>query len=197
MAGASVTKTAELRALKRITGRKHQTTAAKETAELNQYLNSLVSTKTFRRELNKAGYHGRATIRKPLFSTINIQKRLKWCRDHTDWSADQWKQVIFSDESSFLSFPNCSASLCVEQHREACNPDCFLPTVKHGGGSVMVWAAISCNFLGPIVSLHGRISSKDYLNILGDHVPPIVQVLFHDGDIFRADNAPIHIAHII
>ena len=42
------------RALKRIVERKHRTTAAKVTAELNQHLNSPVSTKTVRCELNEA-----------------------------------------------------------------------------------------------------------------------------------------------
>ena len=69
------------RTLKRIVGRKYRTTAAKVTAELNQNLNSPVSTKTVHRGLNKARYRGRADIRKPLFSTNNIQNRLKWCRD--------------------------------------------------------------------------------------------------------------------
>ena len=81
MAEASVTKTVELlsfsratiswtmtefkkpektsdrdrRLLKRIAGRKHRTTAAKVTDELNQHLNSSVSTKTVRCEFNKIG----------------------------------------------------------------------------------------------------------------------------------------------
>ena len=46
-------------------------------SELNQHLNSSVSTKTVNRALNKAGYNGRAAIRNPQLSTINIQKR--WC----------------------------------------------------------------------------------------------------------------------
>jgi hypothetical protein len=66
------------------------------------------------------------------------------------------------------------------------------------GGSVMVWAAISWNSLGPIVALHGMINSKDYLNILGDHVHPVVQALFIDVDgIFHDDNVPIHTAHVV
>ena len=76
------------RALKRIVGGKHWSTAAKLTAELNKHLNSPVSIKTVRREFNTAGYHGKAAIRKPLLSTINIQKRFKWRRDHKGWYAD-------------------------------------------------------------------------------------------------------------
>ena len=54
------------RALKFIMRRKHQTAAAKVHAELNQHLNSPVSTKAVRRELNDAEYHGRAATRKHL-----------------------------------------------------------------------------------------------------------------------------------
>ena len=73
----------------------------------------------------------------------------------------------------------------------------LLHTVRHGGGTVMFWAVISRNFLGPIVALHGRISRKDYLNILGAHVYPMVQALFPDGDSIFQDNAQIHIAHVV
>ena len=45
----------------------HRNTAPKITAELNDHLENLVSAKkkTVRRELCKAGFHGRAASRKP------------------------------------------------------------------------------------------------------------------------------------
>ena len=71
------------------------------------------------------------------------------------------------------------------------NPDSLLPTVKHGGGSVKVWAAISWNSLGLIVALHSRISSKDYMNILEDVCSFNGPGIFPDGDSsFQDDNAP-------
>ena len=81
---------------------------------------------------------------------------------------------------------------------EAYNPDCLLSTVKHGGESVMECVTISWNFPCSIAALHGRINSKDYLNILGDHIHPMVQALFSYGDgIFKDNNAPICIAHVV
>ena len=148
-------------ALRRIAGRKHKITAARVTAQLNQHLNHPVFTKTVRRVPNSSGYHIRAAIRKPLLLTIIIQKGLKWCRDHKGWSADQWKQVIVSDESSFSLFSTAGRVYVRGQPREAYNPDCLLLTVTHGGGSVMALAAISWNHLDPIVVLHGMINSKD------------------------------------
>ena len=70
---------------------------------------------------------------------------------------------------------------------EAYNPDCLLPIVKHGCGSVMVWEAISWNSRCPIVVLHSRINTKDCLNILGDHAYSMVQSLLHDGDGILSD----------
>ncbi|GBL80079.1 hypothetical protein AVEN_29087-1 [Araneus ventricosus] len=36
----------------------------------------------------------------PLTST-NRRVRLAWCREHRDWSMDQWATVLFTDESRF------------------------------------------------------------------------------------------------
>ena len=41
---------------------------------------------------------------------------------------------------------------------------------KARGGSMIVFATISRNYKDLIVDRHGRISSTDYLNILGDYV---------------------------
>ena len=95
---------------------------------------------------------------------------------------------MFSDESSYSLFPTAE---------RVYNPG-KLTALKHKRGSVMVWAAISWNSLGHIVPLHGRINSKDYMNILGDRVHPTVRALFRDGDdIFQDDTAPIYSAHVV
>ena len=53
------------RTLTPIVRKDHKKTAPKITAELNDHLESPVSSKTVRKELYKAGFHGRAAIRKP------------------------------------------------------------------------------------------------------------------------------------
>ena len=51
--------------LTRIVKKDHKNTALKITAELNDHLENPIPLKTVRRELHKAGFHGRAAIRKP------------------------------------------------------------------------------------------------------------------------------------
>jgi hypothetical protein len=50
----------------------------------------------------------------------------------------------------------------------------WFPTAKHAGGSVMVRAAISLCSVGPIISLHGRITVRVYVDRLGTQLHPDV-----------------------
>ena len=41
-----------------------------------------------------------------------------------------------------------------------------------------IWAAISWYSAGPIITLKGRLTTSDYVDILGNQVCPMVQMLF-------------------
>jgi len=43
---------------------------------------------------------------------------------------------------------------------------------------VTIWAAISSYSAGPIITLKGRLTTSDYVDILGNQVRPMVQMLF-------------------
>jgi hypothetical protein len=55
----------------------------------------------------------------------------------------------------------------------------------------MIWTAVTWY---PIITLDGRIIAPDYVNILGNQVNPMVQMLFPNNTIFQDDNSPIHTA---
>ncbi|GFV26681.1 transposable element Tcb1 transposase [Trichonephila clavipes] len=72
--------------------------------------------------------------------------------------------------------------------KEAFAPECVVPTVKHGGGSLMVWGEI----LATCYSAYGKVKAAHYVNILGDQVHPFVQTLFPgECPLYQDDNAPI------
>jgi len=95
---------------------------------------------------------------------------------------------MWSDELSFTLFP-----ISDRTPKEACNPKCPVPTVKHGGGSVIIWAAISWYSAGPIVTLNG-----DYVDSLGSQVHPMVQMLCPNNiAAFQDDSSPMHTARSV
>jgi hypothetical protein len=51
------------------------------------------------------------------------------------------------------------------------------------------------NSVDPIITLHGRITAKEYMDRLGNEAHPMMQTLFlNNNAVFRDDNAPIHTA---
>jgi hypothetical protein len=67
--------------------------------------------------------------------------------------------VIWSDESSFTLFPRSGRIYVWRTPKEAHNPECMVPTVKYGGGSWMVWPAISWYsiLLVPLLPFMGKL----------------------------------------
>ena len=57
----------------------------------------------------------------------------------------------------------------------------------------MIWAATPWYSDGPIITLNGRITANDYVDILGNEVHPMVQMLFPNNDaVFQDDSLPMH-----
>jgi hypothetical protein len=71
----------------------------------------------------------------------------------------------------------------------AYNLECLVPTVSHGVGSNIV---VQCS-VGPIITLYGQITAREYVDRLGNQVHPMIQTLFPKNDaLFQDDNTPIH-----
>jgi transposase len=51
-----------------------------------------------RTALRNAGFARRVARRKPPVSETNRQRRLQWATEYVDWSIDQWKMILWSDE---------------------------------------------------------------------------------------------------
>ncbi|CAJ0919316.1 unnamed protein product [Ranitomeya imitator] len=58
-----------------------------------------ISTTTVKWRLCAARLHGKIAARKPLLRTGNKQKRLVWAKERMEWTLDQSKSVLRSDES--------------------------------------------------------------------------------------------------
>ncbi|CAJ0957905.1 unnamed protein product [Ranitomeya imitator] len=63
-----------------------------------------ISTTTVKKRLCAADLHGKIAARKPLIRAGSKQKRLFWAKEHKEWTLDQWKSVLWSDESKFEIF---------------------------------------------------------------------------------------------
>lgn len=161
-------------------------------AEINNDLDSPISRQTVARRLLDKGMIGRVAVRKPLLRPVNKKKRLKFAQEHVDWTIDQWKSVLWTDESKFELFGSHRRQYVRRKVNERFKPQCILPTVKHGGGSVMVWGCFSHAGVGQLVKIEGIMKKEQYHNILQRHAIPSGINLIGRGFIFQQDNDPKH-----
>ncbi|GFW62473.1 transposable element Tcb1 transposase [Trichonephila clavipes] len=186
------------RVLTRIVARKRKQSLSQITSEVNSHRRNPISARAVQRELQASNLYGRVGIRKPLVTARHALQRRQWCRTHRLWTLQQWQQVIWSDKSTFTLFQTTGRVYVWRTPKEAFAPECIVPTVKHGGGSLMVWGAISWRGLGPLVTLHGKVKAAHYVNILRDQVHPFVQTSFPgECPLYQDDNAHIHTAKIV
>ena len=92
----------------------------------------------------------------PLLKKAHVQARLKFAKEHLDDPEEAWEKVIWSDETKIELF-GINSTRCVWRKRNVeYNPKNTIPTVKHGGGKLMLWGCFS---------------------ILGDNLLPSVRAL--------------------
>jgi len=154
-----------------------------------------VCRRTMQETLYEMGYNSCTALRKPSVSEKNRKIRLNWARERRLWTIDNWKKVVWSDESRFTMFQNDGKIRVWRLVEEKYNINCLVPTMKHGGGGIMMWGCFSWFGLGPLVRIDGRINSERYIEeILGYHVIPFLENFEEENGeyLFQQDNAPIH-----
>ena len=60
-----------------------------------------ISKTTVRMRLAAFGLKGRVAVSKPLLHSKNKRKRLLWAKRYKNYSIEDWKTVLFVDESKF------------------------------------------------------------------------------------------------
>ena len=75
--------------------------------------------------------------------------------------------------------------------QEKNNDKCVVPTVKHGGGSVMVWGRMTARGTGQLRFIEKTMDSALYCDILKENMMPSLKKLGGRA-VFQHDNDPKH-----
>ena len=149
-------------------------------------LHGVVSIDTVKRELRRCGLFGRIAVKKPMLSRSNIKKRFQWCVAKRDWTVNNWKSIIFSDECRLELNPN--KRVYVRRHPGVrIQPKCINYTTKFSH-NIMVWGAIRGDGRRILIRCEGNVDSQEYQRILSVALPSI----YTSRHRFQHDGAASH-----
>uniref|UniRef100_A0A0E9WIF3 Transposase Tc1-like domain-containing protein n=1 Tax=Anguilla anguilla TaxID=7936 RepID=A0A0E9WIF3_ANGAN len=105
---------------------------------LNKERKTPISKSTVKRRLSCSGLRGRVAVSKPLLRRGNRAKCLGWAKKYQHFTVDDWKKVLFTDESKFEIYGSNRRVYVRRRTGERMIPQCIKLTVKHGGGNIQV-----------------------------------------------------------
>ena len=134
----------------------------------------------------------RRCAKKPMLSERMKKDRLQFAEKYKYWSKEDWKSVMFSDESTFRLVRNTAGRVRRPVGSDRYEAKYCVKTVKHPDGQ-MVWGCFSGKvgrgalwFLPQKTSMNG----VTYLECLKEKL--LVQMKIHGCDSFLQDGAPAH-----
>jgi transposase len=169
--------------------------AVQATQFINNTLTNPVHPQTVRNALKEAGLQSATKKKVPMLKQTHRQRRLKFAQYHENWTVEDWKRVLWSDETKINWIGSDGKVYVWKQKGESVSDRTTIPTVKHGGGNnLMVWGCMGWNGVGKLIEVQGKMDAKQYCEILEDGlVESFEELEVEEGErIFQQDNDPKH-----
>lgn len=191
------------------TGRPRKTTSVMDTLIfVTSYTNPFISSteiihtlglpvkkNTVIRRLKEKGLNSYRPAIKEKLTSAHIQSRLEFAERYRNWTFENWKQVVFTDEKVFSTFGNGHNRVWRTKRKNRFDKKYLNIIQRSGRKSIPVWACICAteghNHIYYI--RNGNLTGVHYRNrILWNFIPA-----FENANLtFMHDRSPIHTSHV-
>lgn len=147
---------------------------------------------TINRALVAADLKSYIPVKKPKLNKEIISKRLKWVKEYQGYTAENWENWIFSDESSF-TVGYTGGQRVRRGSSEKLLPQCTDASVKWGT-KIFFWGAFFVGGVSDLVFIDGTMDSELYTKVLEEGLMPMFErhSLDKNDYVFQEDGDPKH-----
>ncbi len=155
-----------------------------------------VDVTTVRRALREMGLYGRRRRAVPVLTAEHAYQRLNWALKQQHWWRAKRQSVVCSDECRVEMEGNNGPQYCRRPKNTAFLPEHAKPKTAYGGGGIMISGFITCNGVGRLHRVDGKVNAHAYTSILDECLLPTISDAGLDPNavIFQQDGARSHTA---
>jgi transposase len=137
---------------------------------------------------------GVAQKKKPRLLERHIKQRRDFALKHRRWTVEDWKRVVWSDETKINRLGSDGREWVWKRRGSAITEQHVQGTVKFGGGSLMMWGCMTAQGVGYACRINGNLNAQLYTDILGDEFLQTLEYygLERDKITFQQDNDSKH-----
>jgi hypothetical protein len=115
-----------------------------------------------------------------------------WAKKHKQWTLDRWKSVHWSEFKFEIFGSKCHVFVRCRVGERIISA-CVVPTVKHGGGGVIVWGCFAVDTVRDLFRIQGTLNQHSYHSILQRYAIPSGLHLVGLSFVFQQDNDQTHL----
>ncbi|GFX66949.1 transposable element Tcb2 transposase [Trichonephila clavipes] len=173
--------------------RNRRTTAQQVANEFLAASGKQISRRTVARRLRGGGLYAHRPVECVPLTRKHRTARLQWCREHHNWTEQEWACVLFSDESRFSLSSDCTRQLIWRESGTAYRPENIREMDRYPTCSIMVWASFMINDRTRLPVFANRtMTGQRYIDeVLLPHVR-LFRGAAGDKFVFMDDNASCH-----
>ena len=119
---------------------------------------------------------------------------MEWAEAHANWTLEDWKRVIWSDETKINRMGSDGRKWVWKRGSEKLSDRLVQGTRKFGGGSIMVWGCMLWQGAGMSCRIEGKMDANLYVSILEDELQESLRWYKKKKEniVFQQDNDPKH-----
>ena len=186
------------RHLKRLVKGENRLSMSKITRDLNESLPKPITSRTVFNYLKKLGYEYKVKLKKQWLSVKHREQRVAWCRKYAGFTRDDWRNIIFSDESTFYVLERKNQVKVWRTDEERLHQDCIQQVNTGRGGKLGIWGGISGQGTTEARVFDENMDGQLYCDVLNNELKRSMAKLQDKHKIiYQQDLAPWHTSNLV